>query len=182
MTIADQTKRLARSVFKTALDELTDPERRVLTGIASRKHIARDLNETFQERLTFGQWLADNVAEFGGSWRFISLFAAFLVIWAALNILLFTQAFDPYPFVFLNLILSMVAALQAPIIMMSQNRQVAKDRLAAEHDYEVNLKAELEILALHEKLDNLRSDEFHRLIEQQGEQLRILTEFIQARR
>lgn len=109
-------------------------------------------------------------------------FGVFLVVWAGVNtVVLSSRAFDPYPFIFLNLILSMIAALQAPVIMMSQNRQSAKDRLAAEHDYEVNLKAELEIMSLHEKLDSLRSEELQRIVVQQSEQLRILTELVKAR-
>ena len=100
--------------------------------------------------------LADKVAQVGGSWGFILSFLVFLVLWVAGNIILATRAFDPYPFIFLNLMLSMVAALQAPIIMMSQNRQGAIDRAAAEHDYVVNLRAELEIMLLHDKLDALR--------------------------
>jgi uncharacterized membrane protein len=104
------------------------------------------------------QKLADNVAKVGGSWTFIFSFAALLFGWVSLNLLLAMQgrAFDPYPFIFLNLILSMVAAVQAPIIMMSQNRQGVIDRAAAEHDYVVNLRAELEIMLLHDKLDALR--------------------------
>ena len=109
------------------------------------------------------------------------LFGLFLVLWAGLNILLATQAFDPYPFIFLNLMLSMVAAIQAPVIMMSQNRQAAKDRLNAAHDYEVNLKAELEIMALHEKLDAMRTRQLEVLMQQQQEQIDMLTRLLQAR-
>lgn len=183
MPILDQTIDLARSIFKATIEELKEPERRVLAGIAKRTHVARDVNASFGDRLTFGQRLADKVAEFGGSWIFISLFGVFLVLWTGINaVVLSSRAFDPYPFIFLNLILSMVAALQAPVIMMSQNRQSAKDRLAAEQDYEVNLKAELEIMSLHEKLDSLRSEELQRIVVQQSEQLRVLTELVQARR
>ena len=109
---------------------------------------------------------ADAVARFGGSWAFIGIFAAFLVTWSVINALLpRATAFDPYPFIFLNLMLSLLAALQAPVIMMSQNRQAAKDRLMAANDYEVNLKAEIEIAALHEKLDAIRSQELATLIQ-----------------
>ena len=109
--------------------------------------------------MTFGQRLADKVAGFGGSWTFISIFAVVLVIWILLNsfvLIAYRKSFDPYPYILLNLFLSMLAAIQAPIILMSQNRQAYKDRLSAEHDYEVNLKAEIEIMALHEKIDLLR--------------------------
>ena len=143
--------------------ELEAEERRVILQIIRRASIARNIADETDEAMTFGQRLADRVAEIGGSWGFIIGFGIFLAIWATLNGLLLTRGgfkpFDPYPFIFLNLILSMVAAIQAPVIMMSQNRQASKDRAAAEHDYEVNLKAELEILALHEKLDALRTRE-----------------------
>ncbi len=126
-----------------------------------------------------GERLADKVAEFGGSWTFITIFCLFLAAWAILNgLILIGGGFDPYPFIFLNLILSMIAALQAPVIMMSQNRQAAKDRLAAAHDYEVNLKAELEIMALHDKLDQIRNDQISELLSAQQRQLDLLNRLI----
>jgi uncharacterized membrane protein len=115
---------------------------------------------------------------FGGSWTFILLFLSLLVLWVVLNTFVLARlggSFDVYPYIFLNLILSMLAALQAPVIMMSQNRHAAKDRAAAEHDYEVNLKAELEILALHRKVDELREEQWAELVEMQREQIRLLT-------
>jgi len=118
---------------------------------------ARDPNVIFDEHRNFGERLADRVAAIGGSWRFIIGFGIFLFAWALVNTLLLgVRAFDPFPFIFLNLMLSMLAAVQAPVIMMSQNRQAAIDRKAAEHDYVVNLRAELEIMLLHDKLDALR--------------------------
>ena len=153
----------ARRLLGHGFRELEAEERRVILQIIRRASIARNIADETDEAMTFGQRLADRVAEIGGSWGFIIGFGIFLTIWAVLNGLLLTHGglkpFDPYPFIFLNLILSMVAAIQAPVIMMSQNRQATKDRAAAEHDYEVNLKAELEILALHEKLDALRTRE-----------------------
>ncbi len=153
----------ARRLLGHGFRELEAEERRVILQIIRRAAIARNIADETDEAMTFGQRLADRVAEIGGSWGFIIGFAIFLTFWAALNGLVLAHVglkpFDPYPFIFLNLILSMVAAVQAPVIMMSQNRQATKDRAAAEHDYEVNLKAELEILALHEKLDALRSRE-----------------------
>jgi uncharacterized membrane protein len=153
----------ARRLLGHGFRELETEERRVILQIIRRASIARNIADETDEAMTFGQRLADRVAEIGGSWGFIIGFGIFLTIWAVLNGLLLTHGglkpFDPYPFIFLNLILSMVAAIQAPVIMMSQNRQASKDRAAAEHDYEVNLKAELEILALHEKLDALRTRE-----------------------
>ena len=132
----------------------------------------------------FGERLADNVAAFGGSWLFISGFCVFLALWMRWNWIAKGPhlAFDPYPFIFLNLMLSMLAALQAPVIMMSQNRQSARDRKAAEYDYLVNLRAELEILRLHDKLDALRGDELRTLIEAQRDQIATLTRDVEALR
>ncbi|WP_296819051.1 DUF1003 domain-containing protein [Brevundimonas sp.] len=181
MTHPDLIAEAARRLFGRAVDDLDERERKVLEDAVARRPSARDLNVAFAEELSFGDRLADRVAEFGGSWRFIILFGVFLALWAGLNILLATQAFDPYPFIFLNLMLSMVAAIQAPVIMMSQNRQAAKDRLNAAHDYEVNLKAELEIMALHEKLDAMRTRQLEVLMQQQQEQIDMLTRLLQAR-
>ena len=129
---------------------------RFLAGQVRRVSPTPDVNRIFDERLTFGERLADKVAAIGGSWGFIVGFGLFLIAWAVLNtIVLAARAFDPFPFIFLNLMLSMLAALQAPIIMMSQNRQAAKDRLEARLDYETNLRSEAEIAALHEKIDLL---------------------------
>lgn len=133
-------------------------ERRVIQYLLERKQTARNPNKAFDQSLTPGQRIADAVAAFGGSWTFIIIFLSAMTLWMLLNALERTP-FDPFPFILLNLILSCLAALQAPVIMMSQNRQSAKDRLDAQHDYEVNLKAELEVLGLHTKLDALRDQE-----------------------
>lgn len=132
----------------------------VIVAFEQRAPIARDRNREFDQASTMGERLADRIAAVGGSWGFIIGFGVCLCVWVLLNgaVLTGTLRFDPYPFVFLNLILSMLAAIQAPIIMMSQNRQSTKDRLDAQHDFEVNLKAELEIMALHEKLDQLQRE------------------------
>jgi uncharacterized membrane protein len=128
----------------------------VRRSLREQEALAIDVNEWFDSQLTYGQRLADRVAEFGGSWGFIIGFGVILVGWIAVNTMaLLRQPFDPYPYILLNLVLSCLAAVQAPVIMMSQNRQEAKDRLHAEHDYQVNLKAELEIRQLHWKLDQL---------------------------
>lgn len=149
---------LAQHLLHAGLSPLSPRDARVISRVARRMQVARDLNQAFEQRLTVGERLADRVAAIGGSWGFILTFSAFLVAWAGLNtIVLGAGAFDPYPYVFLNLLLSMVAALQAPVIMMSQNRQAAKDRLAAALDYEVNLKAETEIAELHAKIDGLQA-------------------------
>lgn len=138
---------------------------RFLNDLRRMGGAARDLNTVFDERLTFGERLADRVAAVGGSWGFIIGFGLFLAAWAVLNtVVLAAHAFDPFPFIFLNLMLSMLAALQAPIIMMSQNRQAAKDRLEARMDYETNLRAEAQIEELHAKIDALHAD-IARLVE-----------------
>jgi uncharacterized membrane protein len=147
---------LAQQLLHAGLGPLSERDRRVIARVARRVHTARNVNQVFEQNLSFGDKLADRVAAIGGSWSFIVGFCAFLVAWALLNaLILAAQAFDPYPFIFLNLLLSMLAALQAPIIMMSQNRQAAKDRLAAALDYEVNIKAESAIAELHDKVDRL---------------------------
>jgi len=125
---------------------------------------------------TLGERLADSVASFGGSWRFLGMFAGIMLMWIFANAVLLMHPFDPYPFILLNLALSCLAAIQAPVIMMSQNRQEQKDRDRAEHDYAVNLKAELEIHLLHEKLDHLLLDEWQRLLEIQALQTEMLEE------
>ncbi len=165
-------------------DGLTLREKRVLERIAQRTHVSRNINHEFDDRRTFGERLADNIASFGGSWTFMSIFAGTLLFWVVLNSLILAQrnaAFDPFPYILLNLFLSMLASIQAPIIMMSQNRQSAKDRLDAAHDYEVNLKAELEIRALHEKLDELREIRWAELVAMQQEQIRLLEDLLAHR-
>jgi uncharacterized membrane protein len=167
--IAPQEKldQLALQHFATSWTELSAEARNALTQALQKKPISRDLSEVTPETLTFGQRVADRVARFGGSWTFIFCFLAALLIWAALNTLWLgrARAFDPYPFILLNLFLSMIAALQAPVIMMSQNRLAEKDREAAAHDYEVNLKAEIEIMALHDKLEQLRTNDLKQILE-----------------
>ncbi|RXT24388.1 hypothetical protein B5P46_21155 [Rhizobium leguminosarum] len=140
--------------FDKPANELGDVEKRVLAKAHERKVISTDVNAAFSADASFGERIADSIARIGGSWSFIIAFFVFLVAWTVINtIILVSGAFDPYPFVFLNLILSMLAAIQAPIIMMSQNRQAERDRFEAAKDYEVNLKAELEVLSLHQKID-----------------------------
>jgi uncharacterized membrane protein len=154
----------------------------VLTSIKDQELLSRNLNADSEDTNTFGQRVADKVAEFGGSWRFILSFMGFLVLWIVLNsLLMLLRPWDPYPFILLNLILSCLAALQAPIIMMSQNRQEARDRLRAENDYRINLKAELEIRSLHAKMDLLLSHQWQRLLEIQEIQMEMMEELIARR-
>jgi uncharacterized membrane protein len=147
---------LVRKHPHAGIDMLTVMGRRLrATDELLRTHVTRNVNIEEEERLTFGQHIADKVAAFGGSWTFIITFGCFLLAWMMLNVVLASRAYDPYPFILLNLILSTLAALQAPVIMMSQNRQASKDRLKADLDYEVNLKAELEVAQLHSKMDKI---------------------------
>jgi uncharacterized membrane protein len=133
-----------------------------------------------QEERTFGQRMADKLASFGGSWGFIIFFLSFITIWIIINVVfLLSKAFDPYPFILLNLILSCIAALQAPVIMMSQNRQEEKDRIRAKKDYMINLKSELEIRMLHEKMDHLIIHQQQRLLEIQQIQIDMMQEIMQ---
>jgi uncharacterized membrane protein len=153
---------------------------RVADSFLRRTTISRDIHSVAEDDRTFGERVADRVAAFGGSWSFIFVFFGMLFIWIAINTYAaFTpNPFDPYPFILLNLFLSMLEAIQAPIILMSQNRQAAKDRLSAEHDYEVNLKAELEVRLLHEKLDELREQKWIELVEMQQQQIAMLDRLI----
>ncbi|GEA11967.1 DUF1003 domain-containing protein [Alteromonas sp. KUL49] len=148
---------LARALLGMKYGELSETEQHVIESIANSSPIATNVNKSFDEQLSFGERLADKVAEFGGSWTFILIFVGLMIGWMGVNIFLLTgpDAFDPFPFILLNLMLSTLAALQAPIIMMSQNRQSAKDRLAAAQNYEVSLKTDLEIMRLHQKLQEL---------------------------
>lgn len=161
-----------RWLGKSSKDLLAN-EASVVRRAAERRPITEDINETFDQEQSFGDRLADRVASFGGSWPFIIAFGVFLLVWTALNIVLRKDAFDPYPFIFLNLVLSMLAAVQAPVIMMSQNRQASKDRLDAGNDYQVNLKAEIEIMALLEKVEHLTA--------RQQEQTELIQRLLQDR-
>ncbi|SRR5579884_1543263 len=178
----NQVVHLAQQLLNSGFDKFSDRERRVLTHIAKRLHVTRNVNCAIEEKQSSPDRLADCVARFGGSWTFIVLFTGVLVAWIGLNSAIlarFGLPFDPYPYIFLNLILSMVAAMQAPIILMSQNRQAVRDRLAANLDYDVNLKAELEIMSLHEKMDSMRVDHLEKLSATQKEQLERMAELIE---
>ena len=170
---------IASKLMGVPYEKLDERAKNVARHVAGRKHITRNLAKAFVDtHASRGQRAADAVARFGGSWTFVGLFGATLLIWVVLNAALLASrgnTFDPYPYILLNLLLSMLAAIQAPIILMSQNRQSEKDRLSAEHDYEVNLKAELEIMLLHEKLDLLREKQWGELLRLQNEQLGLLS-------
>ncbi|MEM7790491.1 MAG: DUF1003 domain-containing protein [Verrucomicrobiota bacterium] len=159
MKITEQTKKYIEMLSKTLLGEkysqLSSEEKTVIESIATGQTIAENANEEFEEQLTFGQRVADRIAAFGGSWPFIILFFILLVSWMTINTVYITsdEAFDPYPFILLNLVLSSLAAFQAPVIMMSQNRQTVKDRIEVEKNYQMSLKTDLEIIRLHQKMD-----------------------------
>jgi uncharacterized membrane protein len=156
--------------------EFTELDRQVTESIAKQDTIAANIEAQFDERRSLGERLSDGLAAFGGSWIFLIVFAAAMAGWILLNLGEGEGAFDPFPFILLNLVLSTLAAVQAPIIMMSQNRQETKDRLRSLNDYRVNLKAELEIRHLHEKLDHLIGRQWQRLAEIQQLQIELMQE------
>ncbi len=178
---ARTAEEIASTLLGVPFENLDDRAQEVAQRVAERHSIARNLAIPGQAPASRGQRAADAVARFGGSWTFVGLFAATMLVWVALNAWLLRRTgatFDPYPFILLNLFLSMLAAIQAPIILMSQNRQSEKDRISAEHDYEVNLKAELEIMLLHEKIDTLRQAQWLELIDIQRRQLELLAALV----
>ena len=177
--MTERARQMAVKFLQREWEGLSEQEKRVVESLVNRGHLSRNLNGDADDKRTFGQRIADKVAAFGGSWTFIIIFAAVLIAWVILNsVILLNRGFDPYPYILLNLFLSMLAAIQAPVIMMSQNRQEAKDRQNAEHDYEINLKAELEICAIQEKLDELRETKWAELVEMQQQQIRLLEKLL----
>ncbi|HQU83842.1 MAG TPA: DUF1003 domain-containing protein [Pyrinomonadaceae bacterium] len=176
-------KNTAGEYLLEELAKLNEIEKKVISSLVKRKPTARNISKEADDERTFGERVADKVAAFGGSWTFIFIFAGILIAWVFLNsFLLLNRAFDPFPYILLNLFLSMIAALQAPIIMMSQNRQAARDRLDAAHDYEVNMKAEMEIRFLHEKLDDLREQKWLQLVEMQQKQIELLNDILKNKK
>jgi uncharacterized membrane protein len=170
-----QRAELAMGLLNCSYDELTPIQKSVIDLIATEAPSGVDPKLRVDDR-TYWERLADRVAQIGGSWSFIFGFFLVLIAWIGWNLLTMSTrlAIDPYPFIFLNLMLSMLAAIQAPVIMMSQNRAAARDRQAAEHDYVVNLRAELEIMHLHDKVDAMRDQQMMQMIRQQGETLKLL--------
>jgi uncharacterized membrane protein len=164
-------------VLETERGELTTLEREVLESMKAQDTLSKNPEESFNAKLTLGERMADHIADFGGSWMFIGIFAMVIFVWMVVNsYVLVARPFDPYPYILLNLVLSCLAALQAPIIMMSQNRQESRDRDRAMNDYQVNLKAELEIRHLHQKLDHLMSHQWERLLNIQDLQMELIDE------
>ncbi len=162
-------------VLEMERGELSSLEDEVVESLKEQELLSKNINIDFDRGLALGERVADKVAEFGGSWKFVIGFFVVLLAWVGVNsAVLLRRPFDPYPFILLNLVLSCLAAIQAPIIMMSQNRQEARDRMRAEHDYQVNLKAELEIRHLHRKIDQLLTHQWQRLLEIQRIQMELM--------
>jgi len=180
--LAEYRGRWVNDLLESERGEISALEAEVVESLRRHELLASDVEEEFDEQRTLGDRMADRMADFGGSWTFLILFALFLGAWIVMNtVVLAARPKDPYPFIFLNLLLSCLAAIQAPIIMMSQNRQEAKDRLRSQHDYQVNLKAELEIRHLHDKVDHLLSHQWDRLVQIQELQLELLSDLSEGR-
>jgi uncharacterized membrane protein len=172
-----------KEVLEDEIGELSALDQEVVESLREHEILSSDIAKQFEKKLTFGERLSDTIAAFGGSWTFIIFFSAVLLLWIVINsFVLMTRAFDPYPYILMNLVLSALAALQAPVIMMSQNRSEARDRARGENDYKINLKAELEIRHLHEKIDHLLRRQYNRLFEIQQIQIELLEELGQKRR
>lgn len=168
-------------LFVKEIGELTEMEKTVMEKLRDNETLTDKLDDGDTANLTFGQRLADKIADFGGSWTFILSFFGFILLWMFANVFwLANKTFDPFPFILLNLILSCLAALQAPVIMMSQNRQEEKDRIRAKNDYMINLKSELEVRILHEKIDHLIIHQQQDMMEMQQTQIEMLSEMSQA--
>ena len=166
-----------KDVIKADKGELSKLEEQVVVSMKEQALLSQNINVEYDRQRSFGEIMADKLADFGGSWLFIGIFCGVLIIWLVMNsVALIMKPFDPYPYIFLNLVLSCLAAIQAPVILMSQNRQEVRDRLHAEQDYRVNLKAELEIRHLHEKIDHLLMNQWQRLMEIQQIQMELMEE------
>src|SRR6478736_9061725 len=180
-SLNEYRKKYMAKLLKQENIEISEMEQQVIESIAKNELLSKDLEEELNKDLTHGQRVADRIASFGGSWTFIGFFFLFLLLWMAINIfVLVKKPFDPYPFILLNLILSCLAAIQAPVIMMSQNRKEEKDRKRSQNDYKVNLKAELEIKLLHEKIDHMIIHQNQRLLEIQQLQTDYLDDILNA--
>lgn len=168
----------AKRFLAKEMEKLSEQERQVVERFINRGQVARNVAHEFEEKLTFGQRIADRFAQVIGSWRFIIIQSLLLAVWITLNISAYVYRWDPYPFILLNLAMSFQAAYAAPILMMSQNRQAEKDHLQAKNDYEVNLKAELEIMQLHEKFNELRDSLWVDLMRVQQQQIEMLERLV----
>lgn len=180
-SLNEYRKKYMATLLKQENAEISEMEKQVIESISKNELLSKDLEEELSKDLTRGQRVADRIASFGGSWTFILFFFLFLLLWMAINVfVLLKKPFDPYPFILLNLILSCLAAIQAPVIMMSQNRKEEKDRKRSQNDYKVNLKAELEIKLLHEKIDHMIIHQNQRMLEIQQLQTDYLDDILKA--
>jgi uncharacterized membrane protein len=168
----------ARKYLAKEIEKLSEQEREIINRFIHRGRVARNVMREFEEHQTFGQRVADRFAEVMGSWPFIIIQSLILAFWVVMNITAYVNRWDPYPFILLNLVLSFQAAYAAPIIMMSQNRQAEKDRLQAKNDYDVDMKAEMEIMQLHEKFNELRDSYWADLVRMQQRQIEMLEQII----
>ncbi len=165
------------SILTEEKGTLSEFEKEVLDSIVEKDILSKNVDASYETKASWGERLSDRIAQFGGSWPFIIIFLSFIVIWMGINVVILANpSFDPYPFILLNLVLSCIAAIQAPVIMMSQNRQEAKDRIRSMHDYQVNLKAEVEIRRLHDKMDHLLKQQGMRMLEIQQIQMEMMEE------
>lgn len=172
-----------KDLIKADKGELSVLEDQVIKSLKEQELLSQNINVEYDRQRSLGEIMSDKLADFGGSWPFIVIFCVVLFIWVAVNsVVMLMKPFDPYPYIFLNLILSCLAAIQAPVILMSQNRQEVRDRLQAEHDYRINLKAELEIRHLHEKIDHLLMNQWQRLMEIQQIQMELMEELAHKKR
>lgn len=172
-----------KDVIRADKGELSALEEQVIKSMKEQDLLSSNINVEYDRQRSFGEIMADRLADFGGSWLFIGIFCCVLLIWIVMNsVIMLMKPFDPYPYIFLNLILSCLAAMQAPVILMSQNRQEARDRIQAEHDYRINLKAELEIRHLHEKIDHLLMNQWQRMMEIQQIQMELMEEMAHKRK
>ena len=166
-----------RGILTEEKGTLSEFEKEVFDSIVERDLLSKNVDAAYETKASWGEKLSDKIAKFGGSWPFIILFLLLILIWITINLIILTnRGFDPYPFILLNLVLSCVAAIQAPVIMMSQNRQESKDRARSMHDYQVNLKAEMEIRGLHDKMDHLLKEQGMRMLEIQQIQMEMIEE------
>jgi len=172
-----------KDVIKADKGELSVLDEQVVKSLKEQELLSQNINVEYDRQRSLGEIMADKLADFGGSWIFIGIFCGVLLLWIVMNsVVLLMKPFDPYPYIFLNLILSCLAAIQAPVILMSQNRQEARDRIQAEHDYRINLKAELEIRHLHEKMDHLLMNQWQRLMEIQQIQMELMQDLAQKKK
>jgi uncharacterized membrane protein len=170
-------KKYIASIIEEENGEINSLKREVLISISEEESVVKNINDTIKDKMSIGDLISDKVADFGGSWKFIIIFFIVLLSWVIINsISLIVKPFDPYPFILMNLILSCIAAIQALIIMMSQNRQEIKDRIRSENDYKINLKSEIEIRTLHEKVDHLLLDQWSKMMKIQEIQIEMLEE------